>query len=335
MLASIPNHSFFHLLSLKQMAPQVKSYFRYPPTFEQDARWGLCVTGVGHCDVPPDSPFPASCHPTPYAYKWEKGRVLSDYHLLYIVAGKAEFESEASGLINIEAGSVVLSFPGVWHRCRPVSDIGWKNYWVCAHGEQLDRLVSEGLISPLEPVLHTGLNDSIKLPFMELLDCVGKDEIGSAYVLAAKTMEIYAAVLMSIRQQSTDRDKVIESHESSALDSNQARTLKDEMLARAIRLIWENQQPSLTVEELLKQLPVTRRTLERKFRQELGRTILEEINRCHLHRAERLLKETHLPVQTISMRAGFPNTQRMYQVFRRVYGLSPSEYRQKNSGHGK
>ncbi len=285
------------------------------------------MTGVGYCDVPPDSPFPANRHPSPYSYKWEKGRVLSDYHLLYIVGGEAEFESESTGRVKVEPGSVVLSFPGVWHRCRPVADIGWKNYWVCANGEQLDRLVREGLIGPLDPILLTGLKDSIKSPFLELLDCVHKDEIGSTYLLAAKTMEIVAAVLMSAGLQSSNPNK---SNESAATDTNRIGTLKDEMLARAIRIIWESEQPSLTVDELLKQLPVTRRTLERKFRQELGRSILEEINRCHLHRAARLLIETKLPVQTISSRAGFPNTQRMYQLFRRVYGLSPSEYRQKN-----
>ena len=186
------------------MTSKVNSYFRYPPTFEQDARWGLCVTGVGYCDVPPNSPFPANRHPSPYAYKWEKGRVLSDYHLLYIVGGEAEFESESTGKVKIEAGNVVLSFPGVWHRCRPVTEIGWNNYWVCANGEQLDRLVREGLIGPLDPILRTGLKDSIKAPFLELLDCVRKDEIGSAYLLAAKTMEVFAAVLMSAGLQSSD-----------------------------------------------------------------------------------------------------------------------------------
>ena len=150
------------------------------------------------------------------------------------------------------------------------------------------------------------------------------NEIGPAYLLAAKTMEIFAATLMSARLHSAE--SVVHGRDETCI-------LKDEMLARAIRMIWENEHSSLTVDDLLEQLPVTRRTLERKFRHELGRTILEEINLCYLQRASRLLIETKLPIQTIAQKAGFPNTQRVYQVFRRVHDLSPSEYRQKHGHH--
>ena len=103
--------------------------------------------------------------------------------------------------------------------------------------------------------------------------------------------------------------------------------MEDPLINQAMLLIWELSQGPVTVGEIAKKLPVTRRTLERKFRDALGHTVLEEINRCHLKRAKRLLNETDLSITEIAAAAGFPSIDTMGNVFRRVYQMSPGEYR--------
>ena len=83
----------------------------------------------------------------------------------------------------------------------------------------------------------------------------------------------------------------------------------------------------MTVADLVRQLPVTQRSLERRFRAALGHTIHEEIHRCRLERARRLLAKTDLSVKEVAAAAGFPNADNMGRVFRRLEGVSPSEYR--------
>lgn len=103
--------------------------------------------------------------------------------------------------------------------------------------------------------------------------------------------------------------------------------MEDPLLVQALELIWELSQGPVTVEEIVRQLPVTRRTLERKFREAVGRSVLEEINRCHLKRAKQLLKETDLSITEVAAAAGFPSSDTMGRVFRRTCNMSPGEFR--------
>ncbi|MCE5266459.1 MAG: AraC family ligand binding domain-containing protein [Planctomycetaceae bacterium] len=93
-----------------------QEYFRYLPVSERDVQWDLYVTGAGRSSVPPGSRYPRSVHPQLYQFAWDRGRVLPEYQTLYITRGQGIFESKPTGRREIKTGSVLLLFPGVWHR---------------------------------------------------------------------------------------------------------------------------------------------------------------------------------------------------------------------------
>jgi AraC-like DNA-binding protein len=83
----------------------------------------------------------------------------------------------------------------------------------------------------------------------------------------------------------------------------------------------------LNVADVLKEVPVERRSLERRFRRHLGRGIGEEIRRVHVERAQRLLAETDLPIKDVAQQSGFSDFRQLAVVFRQELGLCPTEYR--------
>ncbi len=87
------------------------------------------------------------------------------------------------------------------------------------------------------------------------------------------------------------------------------------------------------VSDVARQLPVTQRSLERRFREALGHTIHDEIIRCRLERARRLLTKTDMSIGEVAAAAGFPNSDNMGRSFQRFEGVSPSSYRRKH-GNG-
>lgn len=103
--------------------------------------------------------------------------------------------------------------------------------------------------------------------------------------------------------------------------------MEDPLIAQALQLIGKLSQGPVTVGKIAQNLPTTRRTLERKFRGVLGCTVLEEINRCRLERAERLLQNTQLSIAEVVVAAGFPSIDRMGKAFQRVHRVSPRNYR--------
>lgn len=101
----------------------------------------------------------------------------------------------------------------------------------------------------------------------------------------------------------------------------------DPELAEALRLLREKIEEPLSVERLLSQLPMSRRKLERRFRAALGRTPLEEIHRLKVERAKEFLTLSDLSQSEIAARLGFSSADRLRLVFRKLTGISPSEYR--------
>lgn len=98
--------------------------------------------------MPPGSPSPLRVHPELDQFTWPQRRRLPEYQIVYITRGEGEFESEAAGKRKITAGNVFLTFPGDWHRYRPAPSTGWDEFWVGFDGEDADRLVRHGFISP-------------------------------------------------------------------------------------------------------------------------------------------------------------------------------------------
>ena len=102
---------------------------------------------------------------------------------------------------------------------------------------------------------------------------------------------------------------------------------EDEAVGRAVRFIREQAEGNPYVADVAKAAGVSRSALQTRFRAAMGRTILDEIQRVRVSRAQGLLANTDLKMSAVAERCGFPNSQRFSVLFRQVAGLSPSEYR--------
>jgi transcriptional regulator GlxA family with amidase domain len=107
----------------------------------------------------------------------------------------------------------------------------------------------------------------------------------------------------------------------------------DPIVQRALEIIWKQSPFPASVNDIARQLPVTRRTLDRRFVEATGHSVLEEINFCRLSRAKRLLTQTDLPVKTVAHLAGFSSTERMRVLFVEREGVSPISFRKREAVH--
>lgn len=103
--------------------------------------------------------------------------------------------------------------------------------------------------------------------------------------------------------------------------------LDDRDVAAAVRMIREHACNGINVEDVLKQIPLSRRVFESRFRKHLGRTPHDEILRIKLDRVKQLLDETDLTLDEIATRSGFRHVEYLSVAFKRVVGLPPSRYR--------
>ncbi|UUO07736.1 DNA-binding transcriptional regulator [Blastopirellula sp. J2-11] len=103
--------------------------------------------------------------------------------------------------------------------------------------------------------------------------------------------------------------------------------ISDPWLSHAIKVIRERACAGLTVADLLAEVPLSRSSLERGFRQFLDRSPNEEIVRIRIDQVCRLLRETDMSLDVIAQRTGFARAQYLLQVFRKIKGATPGAYR--------
>ncbi|MBA2113785.1 AraC family transcriptional regulator [Bremerella alba] len=106
--------------------------------------------------------------------------------------------------------------------------------------------------------------------------------------------------------------------------------IEDPWLSRAIQIIRERATDGLNVSNVLSEVPLSRSSLERGFRQYLGRSPNEEIVRVRVEHVCRLLRETDISLDGIAQRTGFTRAQYMLQVFRKHKGTTPGAYRRQH-----
>jgi LacI family transcriptional regulator len=101
----------------------------------------------------------------------------------------------------------------------------------------------------------------------------------------------------------------------------------DRLVAAALCLIRERACTGLSAQDVVAAIPVSRSVLQRRFRQETGRSIQEEIIRTRMNRARQLLAETELPLVEVAERAGFNHQEYLGATFKAQLGKTPLEYR--------
>ncbi len=115
-----------------------------------------------------------------------------------------------------------------------------------------------------------------------------------------------------------------------ARPSTDVMAVEDEAVVEALRYIREHAGHPIDVPDVVTAAGVSRRSLERRFREKLQRSPRDEIRRVHLERARQILVETDLPMPAVAERSGFRRAQILSQIFKRETGMTPTDFRMQN-----
>jgi LacI family transcriptional regulator len=109
--------------------------------------------------------------------------------------------------------------------------------------------------------------------------------------------------------------------------STDMQSIQDSLVRKALCYIQDNVHRSIRVNDLLDYLSVSRRTLERRFKEKLGHSPHFAINRARVEVAKKLLEATDMKMEDIAEHCGFSEARILYRNFRLVAGVSPAKYR--------
>ena len=103
----------------------------------------------------------------------------------------------------------------------------------------------------------------------------------------------------------------------------------DELIGEAQTYIEENLSEKISFEELASKLATSRRNFDRRFIKATGNTPVEYLQRVKMEVAKKTLEKGRKSIFEVMDEVGYSDDKAFREVFRKITGLSPLEYRAK------
>lgn len=103
------------------------------------------------------------------------------------------------------------------------------------------------------------------------------------------------------------------------------------VILKALAYIKKNYNTELPVEAVSNHIQKSPDYFSRIFKREVGMPFSEYLNRIRINEAKKLMKNTNFLAYEISDKVGFQDYKYFVQVFRKIEGVSPSEFRKGKS----
>lgn len=240
------------------------------------------------------------------------------YELIYMYSGECRFLLNDS-VYSLEKGDLVFVAPGDLHHALyemapcEIMAVYFKKEFV--DWTMLDKLPSR----PASGDFHSFMG-SIPALYQEefvlllnrmLSECAGIDEYSQSF------MSCYLQELLLILM----RHSVMNEEEPELLNSRDADILV------ATKYIYHNYRSPLTLEEVSAQAALSPTYFSKKFKQVTGMGFKEYLNFVRLKHAQTALLTTNNTITDIALENGFNDSNYFKDLFKKVYGKSPREYR--------
>lgn len=230
-----------------------------------------------------------------HSHPWFEFNYVAKGSLYTTVCGKEFF---------IESGNSYIIAPEALHSHRHNS-VGDDGFCIRFTVETVNKKDSESvkIINVLSLPLTEAFNSEIDQ--IHLYDSI----FGIQAAFAAWIMLLYDKMHI---------EKVSESEESKTVSN---------LVSLYINKHYSNK---ISVNSIAAALNMSYRSLARKFKSETDKTISEKLNETRLNAAAALLLQSALPLYEIAAECGYENEYYFSNTFKKYYGISPSEYRNRN-----
>ncbi|WP_440120957.1 GlxA family transcriptional regulator [Tenacibaculum sp. Ill] len=152
----------------------------------------------------------------------------------------------------------------------------------------------------------------------------------------------YWNLLLYLLEKYTDRDTAILASKYFAIDidrdSQSAFTMftgqknhNDLEVIKVQEYIEVNYKDKITVDDMASLVAVSRRSFERRFKQATNNTIIQYHQRVKVEAAKRHFESTRKNITEVMYDVGYTDTKAFRNVFKKITGLTPIEYRNKYS----
>ena len=242
-----------------------------------------------------------------------KGRI--DYQLLYIVSGKAHFYFNGTERI-VQAGRMVLIPPRVEQKYEYFGEEKPEVYWVHFTGSDVKNILRKYEIPMDDPIFYSGASSVYSYIFKEMINELQTCRTGYEELLAMYLQQIF----LLVQRTRQERKPTVTTY------------IQEEM-EYARRYFNEHYNEPISIQEYAESRNMSVCYFQRNFKQLVNHTPMQYLLTIRVNNAASLLETTDYSMAEIAAIVGYEDPLYFSRVFRKIKGMSPTEYRKLLNAH--
>ena len=242
-----------------------------------------------------------------------KGRI--DYQLLYIVSGKVHFYFNGTERI-VQAGRMVLIPPRVEQKYEYFGEEKPEVYWVHFTGSDVKNILRKYEIPMDDPIFYSGASSVYSYIFKEMINELQTCRTGYEELLAMYLQQIF----LLVQRTRQERKPTVTTY------------IQEEM-EYARRYFNEHYNEPISIQEYAESRNMSVCYFQRNFKQLVSHTPMQYLLTIRVNNAASLLETTDYSMAEIAAIVGYEDPLYFSRVFRKIKGMSPTEYRKLLNAH--
>jgi AraC-like DNA-binding protein len=234
------------------------------------------------------------------------------FHLVITGTGTliAENSKKESISYPVRSGQGFLISPN--QICTYIADqqVPWEYIWIEFDGLRAKETVSLAGLSPDHPVYHARFKDIAENMKSEMAYIVEHKDASPFHLIG----HLYLFLDYLVRS-------------STAVARVKGNSPHDFYIKEAISFVEQHFQDDISVEDIATFCGLNRSYFGKIFHEKMGKSPQEFLISYRMTKATELLKLTKLSIADISLTVGYPNQLHFSRAFKKVYGVSPREWR--------
>lgn len=260
-----------------------------------------------------------------YQFGWEKCEPLHSFgphvrnHFLfhYVISGKGVLHANNT-YYEIEGGTGFLIVPNEVTTYLADEHDPWNYAWIEFDGLAASSCLQRAGLSGRQPIYHPVSHEAGRKLQNQMMNIIDHNNDSSMYLIGQ------AFIFMDLLMRG-----------SGHRESSSNKRLRDFYMKEALSFIEQHYHLDISIEDIADSCGLDRSYFGRIFRDTMGSSPQKFLMIYRMAKAEKLLKESKMPIGKISSMVGYANQLHFSRAFKDIYGISPREYRQKhfNSPH--
>ena len=260
-----------------------------------------------------------------YQFGWEKctpshsfGPAARNHYLFhYIISGtgvlKADDAKGETQTYQIKSGQGFMLFPDQVTTYIADQKIPWEYFWLEFDGLRVKEAIEIAGLTKSHPVNRAHSKDLREEMMQEMMYIVNHKDSSPLHLIGH--LYLFLDYLM---------------RSSMNLNLQRGSKLQDFYIKEAMTYIEQNFQNDISVENIAAFCGLNRSYFGKIFKKAVGKTPQEFLLTYRMIKATELLKLTQLSVRDISNAVGYDDQNHFSRDFKKIYGLSPREWRKQN-----